>query len=320
MDNILDYRYYADIPGDLRPMLLKLGRTPSARKLCLAEAAAFGSGAYNGVRPSSRDLQRPYIEFLQDHKDLYEGKISAARVAMPFYPMRMFYPASRHYGSAFTMKSRLASMQIPVDFFSEGGLQLDLLRTYDAYVLPELKYVSDEHFGIIRDYANAGGILIVIGEFATHDELCRERALPGWLPDAGASARCGTGTVVRYDVTPSRTDLLDVLSPAGEARLVVTEGQINRPMLRVMSYEADGEYIVHLLNYSCPVEAGYGDNVPEEDVTVRVPVPAGGSVAGVTCYDPEADDLTLEFEVRDGACWFTVPTVSVYAVCRVIFG
>ncbi len=155
MDNILDYRYYADIPGDLRPMLLKLGRTPSARKLCLAEAAAFGSGAYNGVRPSSRDLQRPYIEFLQDHKDLYEGKISAARVAMPFYPMRMFYPASRHYGSAFTMKSRLASMQIPVDFFSEGGLQLDLLRTYDAYVLPELKYVSDEHFGFSSSSASS---------------------------------------------------------------------------------------------------------------------------------------------------------------------
>lgn len=317
MDNILDYRYYADIPGDLRPMLLKLARTPSARKLCIAEAAAFGSGAYNGVRRNSRDLQRPYIEFLRDHKNLYAGKVSAARVAMPFYPMRMFYPESAHYGAAFTMKNRLASMQIPFDFFSEGGLELDTLRTYDAFIVPELKYVSDDHLGIIREYVDGGGMLIIVGEFATRDELCRERAVPSWLPGPGEQATCGRGTVIHFDVNPTRTDLLRVLAPVGEMRVVVQDNRMNRPMLRVMAYRDDGEYIVHLLNYACPVEAGFGENIPERDVTVRIPMADGQSVASVTCYDPEAEPLEADFEVRDGACWFTVPEVPIYVVCRV---
>jgi hypothetical protein len=320
MDNILDYRYYADIPGDTRPMLLKLGRTESARKLCIAEAAAFGSGAYNGVRPSSRDLQRPYIEFLLDHKDLYAGKVSTARVAMPFYPMRMFYPGSGHYGAAFTMKDRLGSMQIPFDFFSEGGLELDVLRTYDAFIVPELRHVSDDHLRIIRDYVDGGGILIIVGDFATHDELCRERATPGWLPGPGERRSYGRGTIVHFDVNPTRTDLLRALEPVGEMRLVVAADRMNRPMLRAMAYRDDEEYIVHLLNYSCPVEAGFGENVPERDVTVRVPLEDGQSVASVTCYDPEAQPTEADFEVRDGACWFTVREVPIYVVCRVEIG
>lgn len=320
IDNILDYRYYADLPGDIRPMLLKLGRTPSARKLCLAEAAAFGSGAYNGVRPNTREVQRPYIQFLRQHRDLYDGKISAARVAMPFFPTRMFYPNSAHYSAAFTLKDRLASLQIPVDFFSEGGLASDLLRTYDAFIVPELRYVSDQHLRIIREYVDGGGLLILIGQFATHDDLCRPRALPDWLPAPGQSAGYGRGRIVHFAVTPSRTDLLRTLGAVGEMRLVVEPGRLSRPMLRVMAYRAAGEYIVHLLNYSCPVEEGWGENIPERDVTVRVPLADGQSVTSVTCYDPEAEPFSPPFELRAGACWFTVPAVPIYVVCRVALG
>jgi len=98
---------------------------------------------------------------------------------------------------------------------------------------------------------------------------------------------------------------------------VVEAERLNRPMLRVMAYHDEGGYIVHLLNYSCPVEAGFGDNIPERDLTVRVPLEAGQSIRSVTCYDPEAEPASASFEVRDGACWFTVPSVPVYVVCRV---
>ena len=74
--------------------------------------------------------------------------------------------------------------------------------------------------------------------------------------------------------------------------------------------------VVHLLNYSVPIQSG-PEVVPQRDVRVRVPLPDGASVAGVRCVAPEKDDLSPEFEVRDGACWFTVPEVTIYAVCRV---
>ena len=66
-----------------------------------------------------------------------------------------------------------------------------------------------------------------------------------------------------------------------------------------------------------PIEPAGGEVVPQRDVRVRVPLPEGASVTGVNCVAPEMDDVAPEFEVRDGACWFTVPEVAIYAVCRV---
>jgi len=97
----------------------------------------------------------------------------------------------------------------------------------------------------------------------------------------------------------------------------VGEARLGRPMLRVMMYESPRERIVHLLNYSCPVEAGAWAAIPEKQVRVRVPVPRGRSVRTVTCLSPETEAFSARFELRDGACWFTVPEVSIYMVCRV---
>lgn len=315
MDNILDYRYVADIPGDLRPMLLKLGRTPSARKLCLAEAAAFGSGAYNGVRPSTREIQRPYIEFLLKHKALYANKVSSSQVALLYFPMLGFYGAG-HPRSAVNVKDRLGTLQIPFDCFSETGLDLAPLRTYPVCIAAEMEYLSDAHLDILHSYVLGGGRLLTIGEIATHDELCQERERPEWLPEEG-ERKLGEGAVAQRTLVPTRTEMLELLSTVGEQRLVVEEGRMGRPMLRVMAYGSDEERIVHLLNYSCPVEAGAWRPMPERNVQLRVPLPAGKQVKAVVCLTPEGPQMALPFIMRDSACWFVVPEVRIYAVCRV---
>jgi hypothetical protein len=319
IDNILDYRYCADIPGDIRPMLLKLGRTPAAQKLCLAEAAAFGSGAFNGATIGTREVQRPYIEFFLRHKAFFEGRISGGRVALLFFPMRDYYPDAAHHACAVNMKNRLGAMQVPFDCFSEVFCltrQAETLRTYDVCIAPEMKYLSDEHLGILRDYVSGGGRLVVIGEFATHDELCRKRPAPDWLPQAEGERRIGKGAVVCRSATPTPSEMQALLSPAGELRLVVHEGGSGEPMLRVMMYQSADDQIVHLLNYNCPVEGGAGV-VPEKDVRVRVPVPEGKAPVSVTSYNPEAGESPLKFETREGVCCFTVPEVAIYVLCRV---
>ena len=318
IDNILDYRYCADVPGDIRPMLLKLGKTPAAQKLCLAEAAAFGSGAYNGVTVGTREILRPYIEFFFKHKSLFEDKISSARVALLYFPMRDYYPDAGHRAGAVRVKDRLGSMQIPFDCFSEVfclTAQAEALRTYDVCIAPELKYLSDEHLNILRGYVRGGGRLLLIGEFATHDELCRKRATPDWLPPPDGERKIENGAVVHRSGTPTRTEMLGLLAPAGELRVVVARGKLGEPMLRVMMYRSAGDHIVHLLNYNCPVEGGT-PVLPEKNVQVRVPMPEGKSPAAVISYNPEGGESSLKFETRDGACWFTVPEVDIYVLCR----
>jgi len=315
--NIIDYVYGRDIPGDIRPMLLKLGKTDASRKLCLAEAAAFGSGAYNGVRPGTRDVQAPYIRFLLDNADLYDGKVSTARVAMTFFPMRDFY-GSQHSTTLRRVAERLGELQVPFDLFSETGLDPQVLGTYDLLILPGMDYLSDEHLATVEGFVRSGGRLLIVGEFATHDELMRPREAVAWLPQAGGERRLGDGLVIRRDLLPTRTELLELLQSVGETRLVVDEGGRGRDLLRAVSYADEDEVIVHLLNYSVPIEPGPGEVVPQRDVRVRVPLDA--TVESVTLMAPEMDSVSLEFEVRDGACWFTVPEVPIYVVCRVRLG
>ena len=88
-------------------------------------------------------------------------------------------------------------------------------------------------------------------------------------------------------------------------------------MLRAMMYESPTERIVHLLNYNCPVEGQNAEPVPEKNVRARVPLPQGKRVKAVTCLVPEGKDFSPPFEVRDRACWFTVPEVALYVVCRI---
>ena len=319
-DNIIDYVYGRDLPGDLRTMLLKMGPQPDSRKLILAEAAAFGSGTYNGVRPSSRELQAPYIRFLRDNADVYDGKVSAARIAMPFFPMRDYYrmagQTSRHTATARSIFLRLAELQIPCDLFSETGLEADALGTYDALIVPELKFVSDEHLALIRGFVEGGGTLIAFGEFATHDELMRERAQADWLPAADATGSLGEGAIVRRELLPTESGMLELLVSMGEVRLVVEEGRGAHPLMRSSCYADEDEVVVHLLNYSVPIDSS-AETVPRTNVRVRVPLPEGARVADVECIAPEMESFAPAFAGSDGTCTFAVPNVPVYVVCRV---
>jgi hypothetical protein len=324
-DNILDYVYGRDIPGDIRPMLLKLGRTNESKKLCLAEPAAFGSGAYNGVRPNSRDIQAPYIRFLLDHPDIYAGKTSTARVAMTFFPMRDFYSIegvnANHTQAARRVFQRLGELQIPCDLFSETGLEPGALSTYDFLILPDMAFFSDEHLQVVHEFVEGGGMAIIVGEFATHDELMQPRAALDWLPQTEATGQFGRGTVLHTSVMPTQTELLAMLTTGsdrqgGDTRLVVAPGRATRPLMRSSCYADDAEVVVHLLNYDIPIEPGPRKPKSQTDVHVRAPLPAGASVARVTCLAPEMEPFSPQYEVRDGACWFTVPEVPIYMVCR----
>lgn len=317
-DNILEYRYVADLPGQIGLMILEMGPTPWTRKLCIAEAAAFGSGAYNGARPSSREVQWPFIAFVRNQRALYENKISSAQVGLLFFPMQIHYPGNRHWPYAFQLKNRLGSLQVPFDCFSETGLDVARLRTYRMIVAPDLRYLTQAQLTALQGYAEGGGRLVVVEQFATEDETMRPRGQLSWLPPAGQEAAVGKGTVVHLEALPGQKETLRLLEQAGVQRLVSGDpAGMQYPLLRVMMYETPGERVVHLLNYNAPIAAGAGPNVPLNNVRVRVPVGAGGQVAKVTCLDPEAEALELESEVRDGVCEFVVPEVALYKVCRV---
>jgi len=306
-DNILDYRYVADVPGDLRSMLLKLGQTPAAQQLALAEAAAFGSGAYNGVRRSSRDNQRPMIEFLRQHKGLYDAKTSAAQVALLCFPMQGYYPnGGHHWACARQVKDRLGALHVPFDCVSEKGLSAARLQSYPLVIVPQLMYLSAVHVKLLAGYAGGGGKLLLLADCGSHDEMMRERPV--------AQRLAGAGIVARESV-PVPADMTALLASVGVQPLLADSKA--HQTVRVMMYAGKRQRIVHVVNYNCPILNRGGAAAPATDVSVQVPVPAGQQVAGVKACLPEVGESDLPCAVRDGVCRFTIPRVPVYAVCTV---
>jgi len=313
--HIAEYRYSAGVPGSLAPMLLKRTRTRDGVKLSMAEAAVFGSGAANGVTPGWRDRARPYLAFFREHPELYADSVSAADVAVLFWPGQSYYPGSRHFTYARKLIDTLAALCVPFDCVSEPAFSEATLAAYRVVVAPHLAYVSDEQVSILRRFVEKGGTLVAIGPFGTHDAFCRPRqAKPLTAKAAPPPARRGVG-VRPFKDWPPRSELLKAIGrPAG--------GSPAWTGLRTMIYARDRAprgYIVHLLNYNVNADPKRREpTIPLRDVRVVLRLPAGAKPTRVRVFDPERPrPRELPFSRQAEGLRFTVPEVPIYRICLI---
>jgi hypothetical protein len=303
-----EYRYCAGVPGDLAPMLLKRTRTKDGLKLSMAEAAAFGSGAANGLSRGTREWARTYLEFARAHPELYVGTVSAADVAVLSMPMHVYYPKTAHWAAAQEVMNRLLALRVPFDCISEGGMTAERLAAYRCVIAPKLQYLSDPQLAMLREYVREGGTLAALAPFATHDDRCRERKAAPL-----AEGPNGQGRVVLLAGTPTRGQLFQAVG----GRLA--EGP---PGLRAMVYARSGNlsrYVVHLLNYDVNADPKSDERTaPARDVSVTLRLPDRVNVTDVTCFDPDSPKPErLPFDAHGAQIVFRVPEVPIYRVCLV---
>jgi len=113
------------------------------------------------------------------------------------------------------------------------------------------------------------------------------------VPSRSTSA----AAVVRFD----RPD--DVLTAIGRLSAEIAA----KPGVCAEFTEQAGRRMVHLVNYR--------EDGPAEQVAVKLRVPAGRTVSGVSLVSPEHDgQRSLTFEQRGDQVQFTVPAVNVYEI------
>ncbi|HNT88135.1 MAG TPA: hypothetical protein PKL84_09750, partial [Candidatus Hydrogenedentes bacterium] len=151
----------------------------------LAETAAAGGHVLVAIRQYPA-LYRTYREFFRDHASLYEGFRSAARVALAHCFDQTHYLNNEHLRCVAAINRYLADQQIPFDHVTEPDLRNPArLAAYRVVVLPALVFVDDAQRRAIRGYVESGGTVVLVGDFATHDERCRPT--PGGI-DVAADA------------------------------------------------------------------------------------------------------------------------------------
>ena len=82
--------------------------------------------------------------------------------------------------------------------------------------------------------------------------------------------------------------------------------------------DSEGNIVIHVVNYNLPLaEASqHRKIVPVEDVEIRLRVPNGWNVQGVTMLDPGAEPQALSFECTP-FLKLTLPRVTFYKLIHV---
>ena len=160
-------------------------------KLSLAEAAAFGgivgttwalrtSGVNRLVidKPGLAEALKAYMSFLDRHRDLYAGAVTAAPVGMLHSFESFAFRADTACERFMGLEQALITASIPYDVLFEEAL--DDIGRYPLVVVAGQVCLSDATLERLRDYARRGGKLIITPESGAHDENGLERECNGF--------------------------------------------------------------------------------------------------------------------------------------------
>lgn len=300
-------------------------------------AEAYAAGARFHVPYPSVGYYGPleecqrYAHFIGQSRPIYAGTTHLAEAGVLFsYASQVWdywgagadnaVPSHRHqwYGLAQALTD--LSIQYDVVFAPDGQvlpdhLTLEKLLPYPTLVVPWAYALNDAQIGLLADYAQRGGNLLILGDLGTYDEdkNPREAAIAATLEQLGA--------VILPDLE-LESYLNDPQGGAAAAILVEVDAlfpnrqvAISDASVTVQLYHGDQSLYIHLLNKAL-AEAGFE---PRRDFRVQVALPAGFQADSQATYlSPEAGvPTTLSVAQQGDVVAVTVPVLDVYGVVMI---
>ncbi|MCC6581683.1 MAG: hypothetical protein IT440_14725 [Phycisphaeraceae bacterium] len=299
---------------------------------CLGDLATEGKIA-------SEDAIRPYVALLHDRPELFCRTRSLARVAVYRNPLAMATHSLTPQLQAILAEETLLEHHIPFDI----RLNLDNLD-YGAILVPGLECLSSAEIERLRNFAEQGGRLILIGSVADMDLWRRrwpthpfgdikmstkpvnvgkgwiarlpELQLPAKAPAIGQRAIWDEHYPVvdaRFWILPrnarSLLDALAIRKPGGLSPMIVKAARTT--MVEMRASKDDSAVMIHMLRF--------GDTNRKETVTVRMPAPrAFDSLKLVVPGGPGAKDKAIPCRREKGTLTFDVVLGVPYAVAVLV--
>lgn len=272
----------------------------------------LGMGRYMRFEnPTGFEVLARYTNFMHRHRQLYDGARPFADAALVLPRQSVWNRQPESLDEFRTLGQALVERQVLLDVIADEALSLERLSGYPAVILPRVRSLSDSQLKAIRDYAGAGGLVLVRGEFATHDEAGRSRQ----------NALSPAAVRIEGETETAAESIVARLAKLGTSR-------IEAPWtVRATAYAQPDRLVLHLVNYN-------RDETPDRQLTgpelerpkpvletpVRLRLPAGRLAESVTLFGPDRSaPVRIPFQQRDGQAVFRVPEFLVYAVVSVDF-
>ncbi len=298
--------------------LLATGRGYDLMRLSLYEGAAFGAnmtvpyGSWMGSRIEDafyapHDLLVEVQDFLADHDSLFSST-SANEIAVVYSIPSNREVVGRADASDNVHNARDASVVVPyrvvtetlsaatapfdVVLLTDGELVEDRLsgldlEPYRILVLPECWWLTPHQAGVLLDYLDAGGRVVVTGELGTN----LDAALRGRL-------------VGHPGVSRAAMDDPEALQPLRPQVRAGADLAVNLQRL------SGGPVAAHLVNYGYDADLDTVTTCRDVELTVRLP----DSCPQATLVVPGEPDQTLDVNVADRLHTVQLDAVGPYAV------
>ena len=317
--------------------------------LRLAESLAYNDanlGVVAGPDAAGDDLTplvTRYIKFFRSHlNDLTHTKEVADVAILRSFASTQFNPLQSNFATVLFEQSLIQS-KIPFSIIFDR--QLSDLSRYRVLVLADEDALSDEQIQQIRAFVTAGGGLVVTGNTSMLTEWRQRRNKFGLAdllgidtppetsaPNRPTQRQIGNGRVVyvpRIDAAvpapaavmnysidntfwklpANYTDLLSAVRWAAAGNYSVT---VDAPLwvtTELVQRENAPTRLLHLVNFKV--------DQPVKSVRVRLHLPTGMRLSGVTLLDPDQDEEeTLAAVSGHGEISLTVPQLNTYCLLR----
>jgi hypothetical protein len=298
-----------------------------------------------------QDEAARYVNFASAHKDLYgldepasialvrsEASIKGGQWGMPIEERNVWTG-----NSVVGIADMLYNLNVPFDMLHSGDedlfksrlTQADLAR-YDVVILPTIFMLSNPEVEALLEYARAGGKVISIGDFATHDLYGQKADRPDLeaLKPAGEHA-LGEGTWLTipeeigeqyaadqdgHTYQPTERSVDDPLLQTFHAALekyytpeIMTDAPIT---VSIRRYVDGTRLVLHMVNYNFDQAADQFVAAGPFDVSVAVD---GLELTKAKLYNFEAGTVTeIPLEQADGLVKFTVPDLYAYSIVELL--
>lgn len=299
---------------------------PWRNAVLLAETTASGGAQYVSAYKEhvSFESSKQHYSMMRADPEWFADTESAANVALVYSWRDHCYVQQKHYGPYFELTqgdqnyrnggTLLTRLQIPYDcVVADGGFTAGELARYTAIVLPQVRLLADDDLHALREYAEEGGQLVIIGEFGDlqmveGEILPRDSAALSWAAPGGRVYSL-PGSVLTADANTASFTLPPVLE---ESRIRLTPSTDLTATVR----RTDDRISIHIIRYGDPAE------VAERAVTVRYRLPEGRTLRDLHILSPVRAQRNLRSaaEVIDGDVVLQVDDVGSYALIAIEMG
>ena len=326
-DNIYEYKVVQGLRERVRTAILSRPGYPSrlswamlnreCARLGLAECAAFSGGGAFLFRPRFDvygDALNEYRRFFETHTVLYAGLLPHAPTALLAGLEETWYGNSRHKEHLRTATRAFSDDHILFEIVAERRLKTEQLEDYENLVSCGLRTLSDAQLSAILRRVSAGATLLVCDDFATRDDMLRERT--GGLAkriaalSVGGAIEHGKGRILRL------ADGKEIAQRLPAIRVSCTDKTL-AAQLRVNAFRtpATDRVVLHIVNYNVPLGVKPPPAPAIGAVDVSMPLPSGFQPTSATLHAPDrAKPESIPLVCADGRAAFRLPEQRIYSI------